>query len=145
MGQPRRSGSDSRACQPQTPPLTWRDHVDIGHPSVVALDDWLNSLAPFAAEHERGEIDDLFDAARRGALEDSGDEHTPIKPIYEDPEVYELRRKALSKQLRFYHGEPDRYPRLLIALHRHIKTGADAQQVEILYAVGRYQPPPTRE
>lgn len=107
---------------------------------MVAFDEWMGNLPLFEQRIQQGEIDDLFDAARRGELMDTGDGRTPIKPIVSDPEVFELRRKALTKALRFYHGEPERYPEVLVALHRHIKTGRRAQQVEIEYAVGRYRP-----
>jgi hypothetical protein len=95
-------------------------------------------LAPFARAHQQGENDDLLEAAAGGELWDSGDETTLIKPIREDPEIFELRRQALSKKLRFYHGEPSELPRSLVALHRHIKTDNASQQAEIIYASGRY-------
>lgn len=133
-----RRGSDSRCCRPHVRSLTWRDYSDAEHPSVVALNAWLQSLAPFVRLHEEGEIDDLMDAAERGELWDSGDGATPIKPIRLDPEIFELRRTALSKKLRFYHGEPADLPQDLIALHRHIKSGNETQQLEIEYAAERY-------
>ncbi len=95
------------------------------------------ALALISRSHELGEIDDLLEAAALGELEDTGDARTPIKPIRSDPEVYELRRKALSKQLRFYHAEPDDLPDGLLALHKHMK-GAVSQQEEIDFAVDRY-------
>ena len=104
---------------------------------MAALDAWLLSLAPFSRSHELGEIDDLLEAAALGELEDTGDARTPIKPIRSDPGVYELRRKALSKQLRFYHAEPDELPDGLLALHKHMKE-AGSQQDEIDFAVDRY-------
>ncbi|MCZ9881919.1 hypothetical protein [Arthrobacter sp. B2a2-09] len=94
-------------------------------------------MALISRSHELGEIDDLLEAAALGELEDTGDARTPIKPIRSDPEVYELRRKALSKQLRFYHAEPDDLPDGLLALHKHMK-GAVSQQEEIDFAVDRY-------
>ncbi|MDT3343871.1 hypothetical protein [Microbacterium aquilitoris] len=120
-------------------PLAWHDHVDEGHSGVQALDAWLKSLVPFSRNHEQGEIDDLFDAASNGELWDSGDETTMIKPIREDPEIFELRRTALSKKLRFYHGEPAELPKALIKLHRHIKTTNSDQQAQIEHAAERYQ------
>ncbi|MFA6298782.1 MAG: hypothetical protein WC642_06430 [Nocardioides sp.] len=63
---------------------------------------------------------------------------TKIKPIRLDPEIYELRRTALSKALRFYHGEPNELPLDLVAVHRHIKDDELGQQAEIEYAADRY-------
>lgn len=134
-----REGSDSRCCQPQTAPLQWHDHVDHAHTSVVGLREWLQALAPFARAHEQGEIDDLLDAAARGELQDTGDEKTPIKPIVTKPDVFELRRTALAKKLRLYHGEPPSDASALVALHRHIKVDSKSQKDEIKYAVARYK------
>lgn len=104
----------------------------------MAFDAWLQSLAPFARNHEQGEIDDVFEAAAMGELEDTGDGPTPIKPIRYNPDVYELRHKALAKPLRFYHAEPAELPDGLLALHRHIKVSDLQQQSEIEFAVARY-------
>lgn len=134
----RRKGSDSRCCDPSLAPLEWVDYVDTTHASVQELEEWLASLSPFARNHELGEIEDLMEAASNGELWDSGDETTRIKPIREDPEVFELRRTALSKKLRFYHGEPAHLPTALVALHRHIKVDTVGQQVEIEHAAARY-------
>lgn len=101
---------------------------------------WFASLSFFAREYEQGEVEALFEAAANGALWDSNDEKTPIKPIRTDPEIFELRRTALSKQLRFYHGEPSKHPTLLVGLHRHIKSSDDLQQTEIEYAVTKFHP-----
>lgn len=133
----RRSGNDSRCCTPALYARTWQYYVDVSHESVLALETWLNSLPAFSRSHELGEIDDLFEAAALGELEDTGDARTPIKPIRADPDVYELRRKALSKHLRFYHAEPDEIPDGLLALHKHMK-GSGSQQDEIEFAVDRY-------
>lgn len=134
----RRNGSDSRCCDPDAGPWSWHLYVDESHASCVELDDWLNGLAPFARSHQLGEIDDLFDAASRGELWDTGDAVTPIKPIRLDPEIFELRRTALSKKLRFYHGEPAALPYALVRLHRHIKSDNPSQQIEIQHAADRY-------
>ncbi|WP_246078173.1 hypothetical protein [Rhodoglobus vestalii] len=104
----------------------------------MALSTWLATLVPFARIVEEAEIEELFAAAANGELWDSGDGTTPIKPIREDPEVYELRRTALSKKLRFYHGEPAELPTKLVFLHRHIKVDNESQQHEIEYAAKRY-------
>ena len=133
-----RKGRDSRCCHPAGAPWTWLPYIDHEHDSCTELDDWLNSLASFARSIEQGEIDDLFDAASRGELWDTGDGRTPIKPIRLNPEIFELRRTALSKKLRFYHGEPDALPSALVSLHKHIKTGNPTQQVEIQHAADRY-------
>lgn len=133
----RRRGSDSRCCIPVPIARTWQYYLDYSNKSVIALDAWIQSLQPFSRAHELGEIDDLLEAAALGELEDTGDARTPIKPIRTDPDVYELRRKALSKQLRFYHAEPAEIPDGLLALHKHMKNGG-AQQDEIDFAVERY-------
>lgn len=80
-----------------------------------------------------------MEAAAAGELWDSGDETTRIKPIYSDPDVYELRRRALTKALRFYHAEPFELPTSLVSLHRHIKSDSPSQQREIDFAVKRYR------
>lgn len=136
---PKRTGSDSRCCQTSGAPYSWRDYVDPSHRSVEELNGWLNTLAPFARAIEEGQIDDLFDAAASGELLDSADGRTPIKPIWSDPEIYELRYKSLNKPLRFYHGEPSSLPNELVALHRHIKSGGRSQQAEIEDAAARYE------
>lgn len=134
----RRRGSDSRCCIPVPVARRWQDYLDYSNQSVIALDAWIQSLHPFSQAHELGEIDDLLEAAALGELEDTGDARTPIKPIRTDPDVYELRRKALSKQLRFYHAEPAEMPDGLLALHKHMKNGV-VQQDEIDFAVERYR------
>lgn len=103
------------------------------------LEHWLASLAPFARQIGLGEIEELMDAAAHGELWESADEATPIKPIREHLEIFEIRRRALSKALRFYHAEPASRPFHLISLHRHIKTGGGEQQGEIEFAAKRYQ------
>lgn len=134
----RRTGNDSRCSQASGAPYAWEHRHDPGHPSVIELDNWLNTLAPFAKAHEEGEIEGLLEDAQHGRLWDACDPTTKIKPIVMDPEVYELRHKALSKMLRFYHGEPIQAPHLLIGLHRHIKHDDATQQQEISYSVARY-------
>jgi len=134
----KRSGNDSRCCDPSLAPLSWRDYVDLFNPSVISLEKWLGTLASFPRNIEQGEIDDLMEAAEGGMLEDSGDHRTEIKPIRRNPDIFELRRTALSKRLRFYHGEPKELPRHLVKLHRHIKIDEATQEVEILFAAERY-------
>ncbi|WP_426323055.1 hypothetical protein [Microbacterium sp. E-13] len=134
----KRSGNDSRCCVPANPPHQWVDFQDESRPAVLDYEAWFASLAPFARHHELGEVDDLLDAAANGKLWDSGDATTPIKPIRENPEIYELRRTALSKKLRFYHGEPAVLPGSLVRLNRHIKSDEQGQQIEIEFAARRY-------
>lgn len=135
----RRSGSDSRCCSEREFPLMWRSYVDESHPSVVALDRWLAGLAPFARQIELAEIEELMEAAAYGELWESADASTPIKPIREHPEIFELRRRALSKALRFYHAEPAVQESALVAIHKHIKVGRREQQREIEFAAQRYK------
>lgn len=139
MGNRRRQGADSRCCRPDDVPYVWRDYVATDHPKVIELQEWMLSLAPFARAIEEGEQLELFDAAAAGQLEDSADAVTPIKAIVTNPDVFELRRTALNKKLRFYHGEPSELPTQLVALHRHIKDRNETQQAEVDHAVSRYR------
>ncbi|WP_082454645.1 MULTISPECIES: hypothetical protein [unclassified Frigoribacterium] len=138
MGKKRREGSDSRCCRPEDGPYVWRDYRDPTRQAAVDFETWLQGLAPFARAHQEGENEDLLEAAARGELKDSGDETTAIKPIVANPEIYELRRTALSKKLRFYHGEPSELALMLVALHRHMKVDGTPQQPEIEFAAARY-------
>lgn len=139
----RRTGNDSRCCTPAVPPLEWVNFTDESHPAVVELTDWLNTLNIFTREHELGQIDALFDSAAQGLLFDGGDETTKIKPIRKDPDLYELRRTALSKRLRFYHGEPRAEPQRLYQLHRHIKHNNAYQDSQIDHAQKIYRQIPS--
>lgn len=139
MPSSRRRGRDSRCCNHVATPLEWRHFEDNSHQDIVELEEWLASLSPFARDHELGEIDELFEAAANGDLEDSGDQKTAIKPVTEVPEIFELRRTALTKKLRFYHGEPDELPYVLVALHRHIKTGVGSQNSALAFSISRYR------
>lgn len=131
-------------------PLTWVENEDPGHVHVVEFQAWLDSLPESLQDDVLGEVDDLFDAAARGDLWDSGDNFTRIKPVTDDPEVFELRWRVKVprprdgekyKYLRFYHGEPVRFPTKLVRLHRHIKTSDEQQEVAIQQAVHRYKKP----
>ncbi len=104
----------------------------------MELETWLEGLTPFARNHELGRIDDLLESASFGELEDSGDAVTPIKPIRMDPEIFEIRHTALSKKLRFYHGEPAELATSLVSVHRHIKVGDEHQESQIEFAADRY-------
>lgn len=134
----RRPSSDSRCSQPAGAPYRWYNYVDLAHPSVIKLDGFLGSLIPPVRAMEEGEIEDLFDAASAGLLEEDSDEYVPLRPIVSDPDMYELRLKSL-RTYRFYHGEPERYPDLLLKLHRHIKDEDTNQQTEIDHAIDRYR------
>ncbi|MFC7430967.1 MULTISPECIES: hypothetical protein [unclassified Agrococcus] len=133
-----RTGSDSRCCSPREFPLTWIDHQDHEHEDIAAVQAWLATLRDFARDHEIGEIRELLDAAAHGMLEDTGDEKTPIKPVRREPEIYELRHQALSKAMRFYHGEPAHRIDLLVGLHHHIKVSKAHQRAAIAHAAERY-------
>lgn len=132
-----RAGSDSRCCQP-TDGWEWMDYTDPSHQGLLEIEQWLQSLAPFAREIELGRVEDLMEAAAQGQLFDSNDALTPIKPVRRDPEIYEIRYKGLTKALRFYHGEPRELPEALVAVHRHIKTSNKQQQAHIEHAAQRY-------
>lgn len=135
-----RTASDSRCCQPADVPYEWRDFVDESHYAVAEFETWFAELARFARENELGRIDELFEAAAAGDLIDVADDATTrIKPVRYDPELWELRHKALSMRLRFYHAEPPSVPHALIKLHRHIKSDITDQQEQIEYAAERYR------
>lgn len=133
-----RRGADSRVCKPWDAPYAWHPYVDQEHPGPRGIVEWLDGLSDFNRNHVEGQIDDLYDAAAMGELQDSGDEKTPIKPIHRDPELYELRMKQLTTKLRFYHGEPSIMPATLVSVHEHIKTSSREQQREISHAARRY-------
>jgi|SRR5699024_6282638 len=129
----------SRCSDKESGPYRWFDYVDEEHPSVIHLEEWLQSLPFFAQSDERGKIDAVMDKARQGELWDSGDAKSPLRPITSDPELFELRHMALTKPLRLYHAEPSKHPDLLLLLHRHIKKDVPPQQEEIDFAVERYR------
>lgn len=133
-----REGSDSRCCRPADPAWDWVDYTDPDHEGLHEIEEWLNTLAPFARQIELGRVEDLMEAAAQGRLFDSNDELTPIKPIRRDPEIFEIRHKALTKALRFYHGEPPELPVALVAVHRHIKTSNEQQEGHVKHAAKRY-------
>ena len=139
-----RTPSDSRCSQPEGAPYRWIDNVDLEHPSVLRFETHLEMMLPSLRAVVRGEIRDLFEAARLGELEEDSDGFEPLKPIVTDPEVWELRIEEPTAY-RFYHGEPARYPTVLVRLHRHIKDDADRQQDEIEYAISRYYPVESQE
>ncbi|MFB4349791.1 hypothetical protein [Microbacterium sp. CR_7] len=134
-----RTGSDSRCCIESGAPYTWIHAEDPTHVQMVEFEEWLAGLNDFSRAHEEGEIDELFEAASEGKLEDTGDNHTKIKPVTHKPEIFELRLKSGLKRphtyLRFYHSEPVVRPKNLIALHRHIKSSDDAQTDGLAQAI----------
>lgn len=137
--EPLRTPSDSRCSQPAGAPYRWVHHVDVEHPSVVRFEQHLSMMLPSLSAVVRGEIRDLFEAARLGELEEDTEDFEPLKPIVSDPEVWELRIEEPTAY-RFYHGEPARYPNVLVSLHRHVKDDAAGQQEEIDFAISRYYP-----
>lgn len=133
-----RRPSDSRCSQPREIPCTWLDYVDGSHPSVLKFEEHFAMMLATVRAIVKGEIEELFEAAAHGELEESADEYEPLKPIVSDPEIWELRVDEPS-DYRFYHGEPPTHPQILLKLHRHVKNDADAQQEEIEYAISRYR------
>lgn len=138
-----RSGSDSRCCQPEGAPYSWIHVEDRSHAHWLEYEAWLDNLTLTARVIEEGEIDELFEAAALGILEDTGDNFTPIKPVTHVPEIFELRRRSGATSpytyLRFYHCEPSVRPNALIALHRQIKTSEDEQTVALAHAITQHQ------
>ncbi|MEH3088164.1 MAG: hypothetical protein PGN24_00755 [Microbacterium arborescens] len=134
-----RTPSDSRCSQPENAPYRWLDAVKADHPSVLRFDERFALMIGSLRAMIQGEIEDLFEAAARGELEESADDYAPLKPIVTDPEIWELRFGGPG-EYRFYHGEPPRHPHVLVKLHRHVKDDAARQQDEILQAVQQYRP-----
>lgn len=135
-----RTPSDSRCSQPAGAPYNWIDNVDVTHPSVVRFEEHMDMMLPSLRAIVRGEIRDLFKAAELGELEEATDDYEPLKPIVSDPEMWELRIEEPTAY-RFYHGEPAKYPKALVSLHKHLKDSALVQQDEIDFAISRYYPP----
>lgn len=134
-----RTGSDSRCCIEGGAPYAWFHAEDRAHQQMIEFEAWLAGMTAFNRVHEEGEIEELFDAASEGRLEDTGDNYSPIKPVTHKPEIFELRRKSGAEHprtyLRFYHSEPAVRPKDLIALHRHIKTSDDSQTDGLTQAI----------
>lgn len=116
----------------------WDTVLDRTHHQIVEYEAWLSALVPSVRAQQEGEVEELLDAAACGLLEESADEKTPIKPVMSEPEVFELRRTALIKKLRFYHGEPEHDTEMLVELHRQIKTGRASQNEAIKFAGDQY-------
>lgn len=138
MGDGERSGKDSRCCQQRVKPLEWRDFQDASHDQYQEVETWLASMTEHQRDHRMGEIDDLFEAAALGELEESSDWKNPISAIRRNPEIFELRQKAGKRKLRFYHGEPDEHSELLVKLHKQLKTDKESQDLAISQAVLRH-------
>jgi hypothetical protein len=122
--------------------MDWLDYIDQSHPSVVAFSDWLSTLLPPVQTVLLGQIEALTDLAAEGALiYDPDAENNPkalLVPIRKQPEIFELRWKLLTKQVRQYHAEPVMRPDVLAALHIHIKTSNPPQKQEVATAVSRH-------
>lgn len=123
--------------------MEWRSFRDDGHASVEEVAAWLESLKPFVRESLLGQIDALVELAATGEIvfdpNAQDDPKAPLKPIWDQPELYELRWTLLSKKLRQYHGEPASHPDLLVDLHLHFKGNGNTQDQEISQAVLRYR------
>lgn len=135
-------GRQSRCCVPQDPPLNWVDSIDYQHESVISLSDWIEGLSRYAQLDVVARLESLTTKAANGELV-VGEEQ--IEPIVSDPAMYELRWTLLSKIVRQYHAEPEKYPEHLVKLHIHIKADATrqvaserSQQQEIDTAIDRY-------
>lgn len=120
----------SRTTVPTETPYEWRTYVDDTHPSSITFAAWLSSLSPFNLRHFVGQLDGLKEAAANGLIpHGQPDDTTRIKPIWDQPELWELRWTMLTTKVRQYHAEPISEPNLLAALHIHVKdvTGTRAQ------------------
>lgn len=123
--------------------MEWRDFIDDEHPDALALEQWLMTLLPPFRRRAVGELDALLELAAEGKIPfDPASELDPnaqLKPVRRDPDLYELRLTLLTKKIRHYHAEPHRDPRLLVALHLHIKNGKSSQDAAISHARLRYR------
>lgn len=137
-----RTGSDSRCCTESGAPYNWIHIEETGHPQYIAIEAWLDAMTDTVRAIEEEEIEELFEAASAGKLEDSGDNFSPIKPVTHIPEIFELRRRSTATKprvyLRFYHCEPPALPSSLIGLHRHIKTSDDDQTDALAQAIKQH-------
>lgn len=135
-----RTGRDSRCSKPESAPYQWFLYYEDSNQAIRDLNNWLGSLEPFARNLIVGEIEATFELAAKGGLWKAGNRSkSRIEPVRKDPEMYEIRQKAHTKPLRFYHGEPASRPKLLVSLHKHIKTSSADQQVQIDFAAERYR------
>lgn len=119
--------------------LVWVDHVDGERECVRELDEWVEAQSPIVRAQTKASIKFLMKRAAAGELWEATDKSVVIKPILYDPDIYELRYKAMTTAMRFYHGEPDGNPLELWKLNRHIKTSGAQQQREIEHAADRYR------
>lgn len=56
-----------------------------------------------------GEIEDLFEAAANGEIEESGDDYEALKPIVSDPEIYVTALETRRRRSRLTpRASPDR-------------------------------------
>ena len=128
---------------PRNQPLDWIEYFDHNHPSVIGVKKFLDSLNPTSRLLLIGKINALKELASLGRIPLDSRNFEPIA-LY--PELFELKWKATSKVgkrvlIRQYHAEPKVSPRILVALHMHLKnlSGsaleiAQHQNIEISYA-----------
>ena len=129
--------------------MQWHGYVDEDDASVAEFASWLTTLPPFAQKDAVARMDALEARAAIGEIEvpQDDDQFADLDAIRRNPDVYELRWRILTKQIRQYHGEPDGCPNHLVRLHLHIKgdtmrrdaTADSQQEIEIRKAVKRYQ------
>ena len=135
----------SRCTVPREDPLEWVDRSDPADQAEVELVAWIMSLSPFARTPVLGAIAALRELAAAGEIAPLPGQYShenDLKPIRDQPEVFELRWKQLNKMIRQYHAEPAAQTDYLFKLHAHIKTPAQTrpetkklQDVEIEKAV----------
>ncbi|WP_313540256.1 hypothetical protein [Leifsonia aquatica] len=103
--------------------MTWHEYWDDSDPSVIELADWVSELHPSVRKDAISRLDSLRSRAAMGQVVVPDDDSPgELDAIVRDPDLYELRWTILTKVIRQYHGEPSRFPDVLVNLHIHIKA-----------------------
>lgn len=109
--------------QKRTWPIPWRNFIDQSHTSVKKFNTYLQSLSEFDRDELDGRIRALRELASFGSIPRTSRQFENIS-LY--PELFELKWTHYGKHkggthLRQYHSEPEIEPRVLVALHIHLK------------------------
>lgn len=153
---PRSRRYPSLALSPQIEAV-WRDYECI-HGREVLLDE-LEAIASDTQGMRRGvtpsemqlriaEIEAVIERARFGELVDRDE----LKPIYVDPELWEIRTRINNKLVRIYHAEPQSFTDLMVGLRAHFKwvdgSGREIerrQNAEMSHAARRFREGSSRQ
>lgn len=130
---------------PRQKPLIWIDFIDQNNESVKELNQFIDSLPVNKRLLLIGKIQELMEMASLGKIPKSS---WQLENIAMDPDLFELKWKFMDKEIthiRQYHAEPERVPRVLVALHAHIKETLGSlleirvkQNVQIAFARARF-------